>query len=50
MDATQVEINPWAQDPKGTLYCVDAKLSIDDNAKFRQKELVEMRNKSYASE
>lgn len=32
LDATQVEINPWATDPSGTLYCVDAKLNIDDNA------------------
>lgn len=43
LDCTQVEINPWATDPKGVLYCVDAKLNIDDNAKFRQKELLQMR-------
>lgn len=36
LDATQVEINPWATDPKDKLYCVDAKINIDDNAKFRQ--------------
>lgn len=36
LDATQVEINPWATDPKDALYCVDAKINIDDNAKFRQ--------------
>lgn len=39
-DATQLEINPWAVNPKKDIYCVDAKINIDDNAKFRQKELV----------
>ena len=29
---------------------MDAKINIDDNAKFRQKELVEMRKNSLASE
>lgn len=37
-DATQVEINPWAVNPKNDIYSVDAKINIDDNAKFRQKE------------
>jgi len=50
LDATQIEINPWATDPKGTLWCVDAKINIDDNAKFRQKELVELKKNSLASE
>lgn len=50
LDATQVEINPWATDPKDALYCVDAKINIDDNAKFRQQELVELRKTSVASE
>ena len=36
-DATQVEINPWAVNPKNEIYSVDAKINIDDNAKFRQK-------------
>jgi len=35
MDACQVEINPWALDPNDVLYCLDAKVNIDDNAKFR---------------
>lgn len=35
LDATQIEINPWATDPTNKLYCVDAKLNIDDSAKFR---------------
>ena len=36
-DSTQVEINPWAVNPKNEIYSVDAKINIDDNAKFRQK-------------
>jgi succinyl-CoA synthetase beta subunit len=35
LDATQVEINPWATDPHNKLFCIDAKINIDDNAKFR---------------
>jgi succinyl-CoA synthetase beta subunit len=38
-DAVQLEINPWAVNPKKEIYSVDAKIGIDDNAKFRQKEL-----------
>jgi len=50
LDATQVEINPWATDPKGLIWCVDAKINIDDNAKFRQQELVNLKKTSVASE
>jgi len=39
LDSTQVEINPWATDPKKLLWCIDAKINVDDNAKFRQTEL-----------
>ena len=49
-DATQLEINPWAVDPKNKIYSVDAKINIDDNAKFRQKELANMKENSLASE
>ncbi len=49
-DATQLEINPWAVDPKNKIYSVDAKINIDDNAKFRQKALLELKNNSLASE
>lgn len=45
-----MEINPWALDPKDTLYCLDAKVNIDDNAKFRQAALVDMRKNSVCSE
>jgi succinyl-CoA synthetase beta subunit len=37
LDALQVEINPFGETPDGRVVCFDAKLSIDDNAKFRQK-------------
>ena len=50
LDATQVEINPWATDPNEKLFCIDAKINIDDNAKFRQKELVDLKKNSLASE
>jgi len=38
-DATQVEVNPFAETPSGELYCVDAKINFDDNAAFRQQEV-----------
>jgi succinyl-CoA synthetase beta subunit len=50
LDATQIEINPWATDESGKLWCIDAKINIDDSAKFRQQELVKLRNSSVASE
>lgn len=50
LDSTQVEINPWATDPKEKLFCIDAKINIDDNAKFRQKDLVKLKKESVASE
>lgn len=37
LDALQVEINPFGETPDGRVVCFDAKLSIDDNAKFRQQ-------------
>lgn len=41
-DATQVEINPFAETPSGEIYCVDAKINFDDNAAFRQQEVFSM--------
>jgi succinyl-CoA synthetase beta subunit len=49
-DAVQLEINPWSVNPKKEIYSVDAKIGIDDNAKFRQKELFELKKNSLASE
>lgn len=41
-DASLLEINPLVLTPQGNLVVLDAKLSIDDNALFRQKELAAM--------
>ncbi len=38
-DASLIEINPLAQDTQGNLWALDAKMSIDDNALYRQKEM-----------
>ena len=35
VDATQIEINPWAVTPDLDVYCVDAKINVDENAAFR---------------
>lgn len=45
-DATQVEINPLAVATDNRIYCVDAKLNFDDNAKFRQEDIFAMRDTS----
>ena len=49
VDATQIEVNPWAITPDSDLYCIDAKINIDDNALFRHKEIVEMHKKNASS-
>ncbi|ORC85205.1 succinyl-CoA ligase [Trypanosoma theileri] len=38
-DCTQVEINPLVELENGDVMCIDAKLSFDDNAEFRQKDI-----------
>ena len=38
-DASLLEINPLIEDDEGLLWALDAKLSIDENALFRQTEL-----------
>lgn len=38
-DASLLEINPLVKTPKGELIALDAKLTIDDNALYRQEEL-----------
>ena len=35
VDATQIEVNPWAVTPDLDVYCVDAKINVDENAEFR---------------
>lgn len=39
-DASLLEINPLVQTDQNQLLAVDAKMSVDDNALFRQKEIV----------
>jgi succinyl-CoA synthetase beta subunit len=43
-DATQIEINPWSETTDHNVLCMDCKLSFDDNADFRQKELFSWRD------
>lgn len=50
IDATQIEINPWGLDVNNKVCCVDAKVNIDDNAEYRQGEILELKSKSLASE
>jgi len=45
-DATQVEINPFVVTKDGKIYCVDAKITFDDNSEFRQKEVYSWRDTS----
>ena len=45
-DATQVEINPLALADDDKLYCVDAKITFDNNASFRQKDIFAMADAS----
>ncbi len=45
-DASLVEINPLAVTDDGRVVAVDAKLTIDDNAMFRHKDLAELRDKT----
>lgn len=41
-DASLLEINPLVATKQGKLFAVDAKLSVDDNALFRQQEIAKM--------
>lgn len=45
-DATMVEINPLAECENGEVMCIDAKISLDDNAAFRHKEWQELADPS----
>lgn len=45
-DATQIEINPLALDSDGNVVCMDAKFNFDENAKFRQKQIFDLRDTS----
>jgi succinyl-CoA synthetase beta subunit len=39
-DASLLEINPLVEDKEGNIWALDAKLSVDDNALYRQSEIV----------
>jgi succinyl-CoA synthetase beta subunit len=43
-DASQVEINPLIVTKQGQLAALDAKFNFDDNALYRHKDIVEMRD------
>lgn len=45
-DASLVEVNPLVVTPEGTLWAVDAKISLDDNALFRHSDLESLRDES----
>tara|TARA_B110001452_G_C15170613_1_gene406896 strand:+ start:131 stop:1177 length:1047 start_codon:yes stop_codon:yes gene_type:complete len=43
-DCTMVEVNPLAEDDKGTLIAADAKVGFDDNASFKNPAIFEKRD------
>lgn len=49
-DLALIEINPLVITDQGNLHCLDAKLGVDGNALYRQKQLTEMRDPSQEDE
>ncbi len=47
-DATLVEVNPLAKTPDGTVLALDAKVTLDENAAFRQPEHAALEDKAAA--
>eukprot|EP00698_Gefionella_okellyi_P017343 TRINITY_DN5055_c0_g1_i1.p1 TRINITY_DN5055_c0_g1~~TRINITY_DN5055_c0_g1_i1.p1 ORF type:complete len:317 (-),score=96.17 TRINITY_DN5055_c0_g1_i1:58-1008(-) len=45
-DATQVEINPFIETGDANVICLDAKLSFDDNAAYRQRDIFALQDSS----
>jgi succinyl-CoA synthetase beta subunit len=43
-DASLVEVNPLVTTTDGRVVCLDGKMSVDDNALYRHKDLAEMRD------
>ena len=41
-----IEINPLVIDQNDSLKCLDAKINIDENALFRQEDLLKLRDSS----
>ena len=46
MDASMVEVNPFVLTGKNNFIALDAKISIDDNALYKHKDIVEMRDET----
>jgi len=44
IDATLAEINPFVLTRDGKVYALDAKITLDDNALYRHKDLIELRD------
>ncbi len=49
-DLSLVEINPLVVTAEGQLICLDGKINIDDNALYRQKEILAMRDETQEDE
>jgi len=49
-DLGLVEINPLVTTKEGDLLCLDGKINVDDNALYRQMELMEMRDATQEDE
>ncbi|MGY1621836.1 ADP-forming succinate--CoA ligase subunit beta [Geodermatophilus sp. SYSU D00965] len=47
-DATLVEVNPLAKAPDGTVLALDAKVTLDDNARFRHPQHEELEDSASA--
>jgi succinyl-CoA synthetase beta subunit len=44
LDCSLVEINPLVVTPEGDVYALDAKFNFDDNALYRHKDILDMRD------
>jgi succinyl-CoA synthetase beta subunit len=44
LDASLAEINPFVLSRDGKVYALDAKITLDDNALYRHKDLIELRD------
>lgn len=49
-DLSLVEVNPLVVTKQGDIICLDGKINIDDNAMYRQKDLLEMRDETQEDE
>uniref|UniRef100_UPI00398E6BF9 succinate--CoA ligase [ADP-forming] subunit beta, mitochondrial-like n=1 Tax=Pristiophorus japonicus TaxID=55135 RepID=UPI00398E6BF9 len=49
-DATLIEINPMVEDSSGVVMCMDAKITFDSNAAYRQKQVFDLQDWSQEDE